>query len=91
MGLSHSGQTEHAAQAARLARDEVGPYGDLYPEPIVLLAEAMVAASLPGGSGTVSRLLNRAMVITERQGARAVTAHVQRVALSLGQPGSTVS
>jgi DNA-binding SARP family transcriptional activator len=91
MGLSHSGQTEHAAQAARLARDEVGPYGDLYPEPIVLLAEAMVAASLPDGSEPVSRLLNRAMVITERQGARAVTAHVQRVALSLGQPGSTVS
>ncbi|CAN5432144.1 hypothetical protein BH23ACT3_BH23ACT3_09810 [soil metagenome] len=91
MGLSRSGQIEHAAQAASLARGEVHPHRDLYSEPIVLLAEAMVAASRSDGSEEVSRLLNRAMVITERQGARAVTAHVKRVALSLGHQKSVVS
>jgi DNA-binding SARP family transcriptional activator/tetratricopeptide (TPR) repeat protein len=84
LGLSRHGAAADAADAASYARAEIDPHTDLYTEPLVLTAEAAVAATRPGSTDEASRLLNRALVVTERQGARAVGDHVHRVARDLG-------
>ncbi len=84
LGLARRGDDADAADAATRARAEIHPHTDLYTEPLVLAAEAAVAAAHPGGADEASRLLNRALVISERQGARAVSAHLREIALLLG-------
>ena len=84
LALLSAGHPEEAALYVHDARDELDTYGERWPEPVVLLAEAQLA--LVGGAplATVLEDLDAAAALAASQGAHGVARRIRAAAAASG-------
>jgi tetratricopeptide (TPR) repeat protein len=78
--LTSVGELDRAADYLRTAQDELRTYGERWPEPVILLAEAQLLARTGGAASEVGALLARAEAVATEQGSHAIARRVAAVA-----------
>jgi DNA-binding SARP family transcriptional activator len=76
LGLAGQGDHDRAAEYLARAQDELRTYGERWPEPVILLAEADLLARTDGDPADVAALFTRAEALATEQGAHAVARRI---------------
>jgi hypothetical protein len=83
-GLAAAGRVEDAAASAADARRELDTYREMWAEPLVIEAEALVAHARGDDPAVVTDLLRRAVAVATAQGALGVARWVGSTAERIG-------
>jgi hypothetical protein len=83
MNLARAGEVEEAQRRVEAARDELSTRRELWNEPVVLLAEGVVAHAA-GDAATAARKLAEAVHRATEQGSHALADRAASVARELG-------
>jgi hypothetical protein len=89
-GLASAGRVEDAAASAADARRELDTYREMWAEPLVIEAEALVAHARGDDPAVVADLLRRAVAVATGQGALGVARRVGSTAERLGADVATI-
>jgi len=79
IGMARCGRLDHARRFLTRARDELATWGERWPEPVILVADAEVRAAEGAGPAVVRELLQRARAVAVGQGAQAMSRRLQRL------------